>query len=240
MARGKPIELATLTFDNQKRATEFFKAMLNHYKPGQIVEKEDSLHLASLLERHSEYAQKIGCGIDHFEVMMTKQSTQCFRICRVDGSGTDFSYGHCITGRPPARKQEVSQAFRQVIRIDLYRAQDKFFVEHQDADGLVSCAVTGERISKDQGHLDHRPPMTFEVLVSTFLQGKGLNYEAVPITNGEDEQTTPEITDENLSEQFRQYHGDLAKLDFVTIKINLAQSAKHRIKPGRIKIDEKR
>lgn len=94
MGRSKPVELATRTFEKQGDATIFFKLMLNRYRPKERVSNEDSLDLAALLERHSEYAAKVGCGVSHFEVMLTEHGTQCFRIVRIDGSGTDFSYPH--------------------------------------------------------------------------------------------------------------------------------------------------
>jgi hypothetical protein len=117
----KPVSLTTREFASQGTATAYFKEMLNRYSPGEQVSSEDALDISTLLERHSEYAQKVGCGIDHFEVMMTDQGTQCFRIVRRDGSGTDFSYRHCVSGRPPTRKSEVSQAFRQAVRFDIYK-----------------------------------------------------------------------------------------------------------------------
>jgi hypothetical protein len=155
----------------------FFKAMLNGYKPGDCVADVDAFDLAALLERHAEYAEKVGVGVNHFEVMMTDQGTQCFRIVRSDGSGTDFSYPHCVRGRSPSRKREVSRAFRQAIRFDLYNARDKFLSEHRDAQGLIPCAVSNARIRPEQGHMDHRPPLTFEVILTTFLEGRGLAYE---------------------------------------------------------------
>ncbi|WP_210208551.1 DCL family protein [Rhodoplanes roseus] len=103
--RSKPVELATRSFEKQGDATAFFKAMLNRYRPGERVNDEDALDVAALLERHTEYVAKVGCGVRHFQVMMTEHGTQCFRIIRMDGSGTDFSYPHCITQRPPSRKQ---------------------------------------------------------------------------------------------------------------------------------------
>lgn len=109
--RSKPVELATRCFEKQGDATAFFKAMLNRYRPGERVSDEDGLDVAALLERHTEYVTKVGCGVSHFQVMMTEHGTQCFRIIRRDGSGTDFSYPHCISQRPPSRKQEVAQAF---------------------------------------------------------------------------------------------------------------------------------
>lgn len=234
MARGKPVDLATRSFANQGLATTFFREMLGRYRPGDRVNSVDSLDLSALLERHDEYHQKVGSGVDHFEVMMTEYGTPCFRIVRTDGTGTDFSYGHCIKLKPPTRKQEVSQAFRRVVRIDLYRRRDQFFTEHKGPDGRVACADTGERITLDEGHMDHRAPMTFEVIVTTFLEGKGLGLDDVPLTNGQDEQVAPEVTDELLAEAFATYHAKIARLDFVKKSVNLAASSRNRLKSTRI------
>ncbi len=234
MGRAKPVELATRSFEKQSDATAFFREMLNSYRPGDRVSDEHSLDVAGLLERHPEYATKVGCGVDHFEIEMTEHGTQCFRIVRVDGSGTDFSYPHCISGRAPSRKQEVSAAFRQVVKFGLYEARDAFFATHRDHEGCVTCAVTGERLRRDQAHMDHRPPMTFEVIVTTFLASRGLSLEDVPLTTGQDDQVSPAITDEAMCEAFREYHAKVARLDFVKITINLAQASRHRLKMGRV------
>jgi hypothetical protein len=110
MTRGNPVILATRSFPTKEAATAFFKEMLARYRVGDRISEVDALDLAALLERHHEFAQKVGCGIDHFSVMITEHGTSCFRIQRKDGTGTDFSYRHCITQRPPSRKQEVLQA----------------------------------------------------------------------------------------------------------------------------------
>ena len=99
MPRGKPVVLETRSFDNQKEATAFFKAMLNRYRPKQRVSGDDEADLAALLKRHTEYEEKVGLGIAHFEVMSAEFGTQCFRLVRVDGTGEDFSYPHCIASR---------------------------------------------------------------------------------------------------------------------------------------------
>jgi Protein of unknown function (DUF3223) len=234
MARGNPVILATRSFATQALAAAYFKAILGRYQPGDRVNDVDALDLASLLERHDEYSAKVGCGVDHYEIMMTEHGTPCFRISRTDGSGTDFSYRHCITQRPPTRKQEVSQAFRRVVRFDLYDARDQFFSAHKDAEGLVVCAETGERIGRDQAHMDHRAPLTFEVIVTTFLAGRGLSLAQVPLTTGQDNQVSPEIIDSVLAEAFRRYHAQVALLDIVKNTANLAQSARQRMRPSRI------
>lgn len=236
MGRSRPVELATHIFGKQGDAITFFKSMLSRYRPGDRVTDEDALDLAALIERHTDYASKVGVGVDYFEVMTTAHGTKCFRIIRRDGSGTDFSYRHCITQRPPSRKQQVTQAFRWAVRFDLYKARDRFLEIHADAHGYVTCAVTGERITQEDAHMDHRPPMTFEVIVTTFLCSRGMSLDSVPITTGQDDQVSPEVTDLALSDDFRSYHSSVARLDLVRNTVNLAQSSRHRLKNGRISL----
>jgi hypothetical protein len=235
---SKPVVIATREFASQGEATAFFKEMLNRYEPGQRVAETDFLDLSALLERHPEYAAKVGSGIDHFEVIMTDHGTQCFRVVRRDGTGTDFSYPTCVRGRAPSRKTEVSSGFREAVRIDLYRARDKFFAEHKGPDGLVTCAVTRERIRPDEGHMDHRSPLTFEVIVTTFLASKGIGLDEVPISTGADDQVITVITDDEMKDAFRSYHAAVARLDFVKGVVNLAQSSAQRVRPSRIAIDD--
>jgi hypothetical protein len=96
------------------------------------------------------------------------------------------------------------------------------------------CAETGERIGRDQAHMDHRAPLTFEVIVTTFLAGRGLSLAQVPLTTGQDNQVSPEIIDSVLAEAFRRYHAQVALLDIVKNTANLAQSARQRMRPSRI------
>lgn len=91
------VTLDTRSFGSKDEATAYFRAMLNRYRPGDRVSDVDAGDLTALLKRHTEYRQKIGAGIDHFEVMAADHGTQCFRVLRIDGTSDDFSYIHCIT-----------------------------------------------------------------------------------------------------------------------------------------------
>lgn len=240
MAKKQPVEIATRTFGSKAEAMEFFKAMLNRYKPDDRVNEVDALDLAAVLERHPEFHQKVGCGVDHFEVMLTEEyRTQCFRIVRTNGKGTDFSYGACVSGKAPTRKQEVSAALRRVVQHDLYTACDEFFAENQDAVGTVTCAVTKERITRSEAHIDHLPPLTFEAMVSAFLAAHGMTVDDVPLTVGEDDQTIPEITDKDFAEKFRVYHNMLGKVDVVKKNVNLSQASRNRIRAARLQLDKR-
>lgn len=94
---AKPFTIDTRSFRKKGEATAFFKAMLNRYRPGDRVSNADAVDLAALLKCHTEYADKVGSGIDHFCVMANLYNTQSFEIVRTDGTRDDFSYKHCIT-----------------------------------------------------------------------------------------------------------------------------------------------
>lgn len=96
MARRHPIKLATRQFATKSETKAYFSAMLRRYKPGDRVNDEDGKDLAALLRRHPQAAEKIGTGIDHFEVMSAEYNTQCFWVVRTDETMERFSYPSCI------------------------------------------------------------------------------------------------------------------------------------------------
>jgi hypothetical protein len=67
--------------------------------------------------------------------------------------------------------------------------------------------------------------MIFKVIVTTFLCSRGLSLDSVPLTTGQDDQVSPEVTDQTLSEAFRSYHSSVARLDLVSNTVNLAQAS---------------
>lgn len=97
MARGKPVVLATISFGNQSLAHAFFQEMLQRYVPGEMVSPEDAIHLAELFKRHPNYSIKVGPGVQYFEVMPEKFSSQCFCAVLQDGRKEGFSYKKCVT-----------------------------------------------------------------------------------------------------------------------------------------------
>lgn len=230
MARGKTITLSTLTFNTQTEATKYFSDMLKKYKPGDRIDDADSAILYEMIARHPEYHEKVGCGVSHFELMATMHGSNCFRVVRTDGTGTDFSIGACIKGEAPSLKQQVNAAFRQVVKFDIYKVRDQFIRDNKDAAGKIVCAVTKQKIDPADAHIDHRAPMTFDVIVTTFLAAHGLAYEDVPLSRGNDEQVVPEITDAALKDAFRKAHNTVATIDLVAAKENLKAAAPNRIK----------
>lgn len=105
MGKARSIKIDTRTFDKAGDATSFFKDMLNRYKLGEHVSKEDAADLSALLKRHDEREEKVGDGIAAFKVDMPPDdvpqfSERCFWVVRNDGTAVDFSYMHCLKHKP--------------------------------------------------------------------------------------------------------------------------------------------
>lgn len=100
MPRGKPVELPSRTFANQTLARQHFAAMLKRYKPGERVSDVDAQDVEGLFQRHPEFKERSGDGIDHFEIQIADFGSRCFRVVRKDGTWDRFSYKKCIAPSP--------------------------------------------------------------------------------------------------------------------------------------------
>lgn len=218
------IEIGGHKFPNPTSAGAFFKAMLARYAPGDRVDAADFPVLLALLVRHPDAAHKIGCGIVAFEVRRNGR-TRGFWLIREDGTETDFSYPKCINGAPPV-KRPVVQALRYIVSADVRAARDAKFAD--SVGNRVPCAETGEMLNVWEGHMDHRPPRLFDVIVEEFLTQEGLAFEVIEIVTGRDGQMVPELVDRALGERFRDYHNRVADLAFVKASVNLSMGSRPR------------
>lgn len=99
MGRAIKVSMADREFRSMSAARKFLQGILHSYVPGDRVRDEDAVYLEALLMRHPEREQKVGEGIDHFEVIGAEFDTQCFAVFRTDGSYEDFSLHTCIDGK---------------------------------------------------------------------------------------------------------------------------------------------
>lgn len=228
MARDSVI-LGGIEFRFKKHALEFFKDMLNRYRNNQQVDEDDEVMLFELIERHPEALQKIGCGVEHFYKALTDKGTSCFWIKRKDGSCTDFSYISCVNAKGKTILQEFSEACREAVRESLEQAKDKFFEAYGDAEGKVECEITGEKIAKYESHLDHKKPMTFQVIVQTFITANGIIPSPEMMSIAQDSQFVTTFVDQNMVDAFRDYHRKIAKLRIIGAKKNLSLGGSERM-----------
>ena len=85
-------------------------------------------------------------------------------------------------------------------------------------------------ITIEEAHLDHMPPMTFQVIVESFLTANAIVPNQSMLTEMKDAQFSTIFTDKELERRFREYHHAIAKLRIVAAKANLSAGGKHRIR----------
>lgn len=102
MGKRRSIRLDTRFFEKAGDATTHFSKMLNRYSIGEPVTGADDLDLRALIKRHDQCEEKLGAGIDHFEVATAPDgyNNECFWIVRRDGTRIDFSFKHCLEAKP--------------------------------------------------------------------------------------------------------------------------------------------
>jgi hypothetical protein len=221
-------------FNSKNDAILFFKNMLHRYQDNQEVDEADSQLLIALLERHPEAQQKIGCGIKRFCRKRTTEGTSCFWLERLDGSSTDFSFRLCVAGKGKTLYQEFAEACRSAVQPALNSAKQEHFAKNGNAQGKVQCEITGEWIASYESHVDHKKPMTFQVIVATFVSAHDIQITRELLSEPRDAQFTTTFVDTNVQEKFREYHHKLASLRVIKIKHNLSLGGSERIiKPKR-------
>lgn len=206
------------------------KAMLARYRDGEFVNDEDSQFLRTLLERHPEAHDKIGVGVTRFFRKRTSQGTSCFWVERNDGSTSDFSYKSCVNAKGNTLEQEFAEACRQAVQSDLDAAKLAHFQKHGNAQGKVPCEVTGELVAIYESHLDHQKPMTFEVIVRTFIAANRITIRPDMLSAPRDAQFVTTFVDEKVRQEFREYHNSVARLRIVTARANLSAAGKNRLR----------
>ena len=70
-----------------------------------------------LLKNHSEYDEKVGCGIDHFCIIKNKLNPNFYgmELCRLDNSKINFSWVHCCEFKKRSYDWHLSSAMRSSI-----------------------------------------------------------------------------------------------------------------------------
>jgi hypothetical protein len=230
------LTVGDLQFRTKKAAKDYFKQMLAKYSDGEDIGEEDSTHLDKLIERHPEAAQKIGCGIKRFFRRRTAEGTSCFWLERNDCSITEFSYPTCVDAKGKSLYQEFAEACRESVKKDLVATKREYFGQHADSDGHVPCDITGEMIKFDESHLDHKKPMTFQVIVRTFIAANSMTPSRDVLSEPKDQQFTTTFTDEALANKFREYHHAVAQLRVIKSRLNLSLGGSERILKSKVPI----
>jgi len=221
----KKIEIGEREFATKKDALNHFKTILNSYEFGQNLNKDDLKDILDLLESHPNAKEKIGVGIEYVRIAKVQYNTKSFELVRTDGSTEFYSYTKRINA-PKTDFTKLREACRQAIQEDLRNVKLAYF-DRFSKKGQVKCQESGDLAKYEELNVDHRQPNTFSVIVDRFVELNKLDLKKInylQIDGGPNE-----LADENLKEEFRQYHRDKANLRIVKKSLNLDRSFQARV-----------
>jgi hypothetical protein len=227
MPRKKTVEVGKHRWEYQKDALKYYRDILNSYDTGDVVIDEDFNEIYDLLKNHPNAEQRIGAGVASIIVDATDYGGKCFHIIREDETKENFSYSKAVKGEA-SFFTNFCMACRKAIEQDMINVKIEYFV---DKKGFIKetskCQETGIKITMETAHVDHRQPNTFSVIVDRFIELNSIDIEKVQYCA--ESQYGKVFVDKNLSEKFRDYHKNIAKLRVVIKDNNLRRAYLARV-----------
>ena len=220
-----PVKIGERIYNSKKEALSHYKAILNSYNFGDVLNKSDSKEVLSLLEIDPNRKGKCGDGVKEVRVARLKYNTKCFELVRIDDT-TDFTSYTKIINAPQTDFTKFLSACRQAVQEDLRKLKLSYFQKHSK-NGVVKCQESGELLKWEELNIDHRQPNTFSVIVDRFIEIHQLNIAEIVLI--EVDGFRDEIADNDLKEKFRKYHMNKANLRIVKKTRNLSRSHQARI-----------
>lgn len=218
------IEIADVVFKTKKEAEIFIQNILYRYEIDTPLSDKDRDFLLSLLESHPDKESKKGIGVH--SVIIEKDSlfnkTRHFTLIRNDNSKVDFSYKKCLTANLNDPSKLFRAAARRVVSQQIIDFRDLYFQTNQNIEMKVVCQLTGILISKNDSHVDHIPPNTFDKIVTDFINQYQINIRQVTFSESPEGIGTV-FVDETLKENFYNYHKLMSQLRVVSQSVNLKQ-----------------
>ena len=218
MATRQSITINKITFNTKTALRKKIREIRDRYKDNERLNQEDFNFMVDLLQRHEDPARKIGCGVAYMYVKTNPvfKKNRGFWLVRSDGSETDFSFEICL--KHESKLQKFKSACRTAVSDEIINFRDNFF----DTEGWPTCEITGDLISKNDSHVDHTPPMTFDRIVNDFIKETNIDVETIGLLTAEDNRVRNEIENVNLRNRFINYHNTHAVLRVVSRFANLS------------------
>jgi hypothetical protein len=221
------ITIGHLEFASKKAAKAYFSNLLNSAPLDVLLEDEAHRDVAALFSNHHSQAKTARSAIK-FEVERHKMpyipAFRRFVAIFNDGAIQPFSYAVALDGEMAALNK-----FRSAARMLVMDELHQWKLRQMDRDGTLRCAIDGKRYNMNDVHVDHKPPLSFAVIVKGFLTARGLDPAAIALEESDDVSTG--FADKQLEADFRAYHREMAVLRIVRKQANMAAAAKGRVKP---------
>ncbi len=213
--KKQPITLADRSFESKDDCADYFKELLHKYPVESILTGDDHILLNELIKRHPCALQKIGCGVKAFKIG-SLVTARAFFVVRLDDSIEDFSYQKCIT--QPSKLSLFKKAARNTIARQVLDYKNMHYVPN------MKCPLSGMVISSTKdAHIDHHP-ISFDQIITDFVQMNNLDIEKIPLSSRDQLQNVGDVIgDEQIADEFYKYHKQVAKFRLIHACINLTK-----------------
>ena len=200
----------------KKRLKKKIRQILHAYEPEKPLDAKDFKFMRDVLTMHPSSDIKIRCGVAVIFVRRNQRfrKNKEFWLRRLDDSETDFSFLECLKPTSPLKKFKI--AARATIADDVIA----FRQQHLNASSF--CPFTGQQLTRENVHVDHAPPETFDKIVNQFIEENTIDICAVELTGEYDGEIGDQFVDFKLKEAFRKYHNERATLRLVSRNANLS------------------
>lgn len=189
------------------------RKILNAAEFRTAIQGADDLFLRELIAIHPEAVDKIGVGVDYFEVRPNEWKSRTFWLVRFDGSATDFSFLKAIT--PSTPMQKFAHACREAVVNQILEFKRCAF----ELASTIACPITGEVVTWDTAHIDHDTP-TFDEIMRQFAATRSdIEADVEPTHDGE---LTTYFREEATRALFAEFHRKRAVLRVVSRRANLS------------------
>jgi hypothetical protein len=209
-----------MQWKTKKEASAFFGMWLRNAVPVHVVKsRHEHSVLLGLIENHPDSADKIGCGVDHFEIRLNPifSNSNTFYLVRNDGSETDFSFRACVSGKPKTKWADFCAAARGAISDQILIYKTSRFLEVDQP----RCWITGTLLLPESCHVDH--VITFDELLRSFISSYAIDVDSA-VSKSEDGNIVPVFASKELRDTWREFHRSNAVLNLATVEANMRRS----------------
>lgn len=216
-------------FKNKEEIKKYVRGITSKYKDYTLLEKEDMDFMMEIIKLHDEAEDKIGCGIKNIWIKKNPPyNTRGFWFTREDNTQSDFSWVKCIDKPKDTKKRDFYAACRTTVKDQIIDFKNKAFQETEK----IICPLSGEVLTKNNCHVDHVYPATFQNLVKNFIKEYNLDIYSIKIEPTKDGEIETKFKYDNIADLFYNYHLKTAKLRIISKTENLKLSKKERNNNG--------
>ena len=194
----------------------FMQGIVMKYRNSEIPFPCPGEWVMDLLSHHPNFIEKCGNGVKRLLVREGKYNGFCIIMERLDGTEVDISWRKKALGTKKVYlKDDVNNALRTAIKDQKNYFRNNFFENNTSP----KCRVTKELLTKNDCHVNHVHPFTFQNLVTGWLSSKNLEIADIKIKDCEQ---MYEMDDCEQLEGWQSYHLENAVLEILSIRGNLS------------------